>query len=52
MRILEPSIVLYSNWLFIVSKKNGKLRFIQDLQLVNKVMIRNMDSSPIVDEFA
>lgn len=41
----------YSNRWFIVPKKNGTMRFIQDMQPVNKVTIRNMDSSPIVDEF-
>jgi hypothetical protein len=51
MGILEPSIAPYSNRWFTVPKKNGKLRFIQDLQSVNKVTIRNMGSSPIVDEF-
>ena len=33
-------------------KKNGALRFIQDMQLVNKVTIRNVGTGPIVDEFA
>ena len=50
--ILEPSIAPYSNRWFTVPKKNGTLRFIQDMQPVNKVTIRNMGSSPIVDEFA
>lgn len=52
MEILEPSIAPYSNRWFTVPKKNGTLRFIQDMQPVNKVTIRNMGSSPIVDEFA
>lgn len=52
MGILEPSIAPYSNRWFTVPKKNGTLRFIQDMQPVNKVTIRNMGSSPIVDEFA
>lgn len=52
MGILEPSIAPYSNRWFTVPKKNGALRFIQDMQPVNKVTIRNMGSSPIVDEFA
>jgi hypothetical protein len=52
MGILEPSISPYSNWWFTLPMKNGKLRFIQDLQPVNKITIRNMGSSPIVDEFA
>ena len=33
-------------------KKNGSLRFIQDLQPVNKVTIRNARIGPSVDEFA
>ena len=32
-------------------KKNGALRFIQDMQPVNKVMIRNVGTCPIVGEF-
>ena len=34
-----------------VPKKNGSLWFIQDLQPVNKVTIRNSGVGPIVDEF-
>ena len=32
-------------------KKNGSLRFIQDMQPVNRVTIRNADTGPIVGEF-
>ena len=39
MGILEPSNAPYSKRWFTVSKKNGSLRFIQDLQPVNKVTI-------------
>jgi hypothetical protein len=39
MGILEPSNAPYSNRWFTVPKKNGTLRFIQDLQPVNKVTI-------------
>ena len=35
MGILEPSIAPYSNRWFTVPKKNGTLRFIQDMQPVN-----------------
>jgi len=35
-----------------VRKKNGKLRFIQDMQPPNRVTIRNVGTGPIVDEFA
>lgn len=52
MGILEPSCAPYSNRWFTVPKKNGILRFIQDMQQVNKVTIRNVGTSPIVDEFA
>ena len=33
-------------------KKNSALRFIQDLQPVNKVTIRNVGIRPTIDEFA
>ncbi|MCO5606983.1 hypothetical protein L7F22_061174 [Adiantum nelumboides] len=52
MDILEPSSAPYSSRWFTVPKKNGSLRFIQDLQPVNKVTIRNVGTGPIVDEFA
>ena len=52
MGILEPSCAPYSNKWFTVPKKNGALRFIQDMQPVNKVTIRNVGTGPIVDEFA
>ena len=52
MGVLEPSSAPYSNRWFTVPKKNGSLRFIQDLQPVNKVTIRNSGVGPIVDEFA
>ena len=51
MGILDPSNAPYSNRWFTVPKKNGSLRFIQDLQLVNKVTIQNSGVGPIVDEF-
>jgi hypothetical protein len=52
MGILEPSNASYSNLWFTVPKKNGTLRFIQDLQPVNKVTIRNAGIKPTIDEFA
>ena len=52
MRILKPSSAPYSNKWFTVLKKNGTLRFIQDLQPVNQVTIRNARVGPSVDEFA
>ena len=51
MGILEPSSAPYSNRWFIVPKKNGSLRFIQDLQPVNKVTIRNAGIGLTIDEF-
>ena len=52
MCILEPSSAPYSNRWFTVLKKNGTLRFIQDLQPVNQVTIRNAGVGLSVDEFA
>ena len=49
--ILEPSSAPYSNRWFTVPKKNGTLRFIQNLPLVNKVTIRNIGVGPSIDEF-
>ncbi|MCO5611390.1 hypothetical protein L7F22_065643 [Adiantum nelumboides] len=42
MGILEPSCAPYSNRWFTVPKKNRTLGFIQDMQPVNKVTIRNV----------
>ena len=50
--ILEPSSAPYSNRWFTVPKKNGTLRFIQNLQPVNKVTIRNIGIELSIDEFA
>jgi hypothetical protein len=52
MGILELSSAPYANRWFTVQKKNGTLRFIQDLQPVNKVTIRNARIGPTIDEFA
>ncbi|KAL3687049.1 hypothetical protein R1sor_013358 [Riccia sorocarpa] len=52
MKILEPSFAPYSSRWFTVPKKTGSLRFIQDMQPVNRVTIRNAGVGPIVDEFA
>ncbi|KAL3692893.1 hypothetical protein R1sor_006544 [Riccia sorocarpa] len=52
MKILEPSVAPYSSRWFTVPKKNGSLRFIQDMQPVNGVTIRNVGVGPIVDEYA
>ena len=52
MGIREPSNAPYSNRWFTVPKKNWSVQFIQDLQPVNKVTIRNSGVGPIVDKFA
>ena len=51
MGILEPSSAPYSNHWVTVPKKSGALCFIQDLQPINKVTIRNIGIGPVVDEF-
>ncbi|KAL3686293.1 hypothetical protein R1sor_008867 [Riccia sorocarpa] len=50
MGILEPSMAPYSSMWFTVPKKNGSLRFIQDLQPANSVTIRNVGTGPIIDD--
>ncbi|KAL3688849.1 hypothetical protein R1sor_015158 [Riccia sorocarpa] len=52
MKILEPSFAPYSCRWFTVPKKSGAPRFIQDMQPVNAVTIRNVGVAPILDEFA
>ena len=52
MGILEPSSAPYSNRWFTVPKKNGTLRFIQDLQPVNRVTIWNAGIGSTIDKFA
>ena len=42
MGILEPSNAPYSNRWFTVPKKNGSLWFIQDLQPINKFVMREL----------
>ena len=51
MGILELSSDPYSNRWFMVPKKNNTFCFIQDLQPVNKVTIRNVGIGPTIDEF-
>ncbi|KAL3686420.1 hypothetical protein R1sor_008994 [Riccia sorocarpa] len=50
MGILEPSMAPYSSRWFTVPKKNGSLRFIQDLQPANSVTIRNVGTGPLIDD--
>ncbi|KAG5462254.1 MAG: hypothetical protein BJ554DRAFT_5447 [Olpidium bornovanus] len=47
-RVLEPAQGPYANRWFTVPKKDGSLRFIQDLQPVNAVTIRNSGVAPIL----
>ena len=51
MGVLEPSNSPYSNRWFVMPKKNDTLRFIQDLQPVNKVTIRNAVVGLNIEEF-
>jgi len=50
-RCVEPGIGPYANRWFTVPKKDGNLRFIQDLQPVNKVTIRNTGLAPMMDDY-
>lgn len=50
MGILEPPTTSYSNCWFTVPKKFGSLKFIQYMQLTNKVIIINKGLRLIVDE--
>ncbi|KAL3687707.1 hypothetical protein R1sor_014016 [Riccia sorocarpa] len=50
MGILEPSMAPYSSRWFTVPKKNGSLRFIQDLQPANSVTIRNVGTGHVIDD--
>ena len=52
MGILEPSSAPNLNRWFTVPRNNGTPRFIQDLQAVNKVTIRNARIGRTIDEFA
>ena len=51
MGILKLSSAPYSNRWFTLPKKSISLHFIQDLQLVNKMTIRNAGIGPSIDEF-
>jgi hypothetical protein len=50
--ILELSQGPYRSRYFLVAKKNGEHRFINDVQLLNKVTIRDSGMPPSVDEFS
>jgi hypothetical protein len=49
--VYEPSQSSYRCKWFCVLKKNGSLRFIHDLQPLNKVSIRDAGLLPVLDEF-
>ena len=49
---LEFSQGPYRSRYFLVEKKNGKYRFINDVQALNKVTIRDSGMPPQVDEFS
>ncbi|MCO5580019.1 hypothetical protein L7F22_033885 [Adiantum nelumboides] len=50
--LVQPCVPYTNKRWFTVPKKKGTLRFIQDMQPVNKVTIRDVGTRPIVDEFA
>ncbi|KAG5462561.1 MAG: hypothetical protein BJ554DRAFT_4624, partial [Olpidium bornovanus] len=50
-RVLEPSCGPYASRWFTVPKKDGTLRFIQDLQPANGVIIRHSSVVPLLDDF-
>ena len=50
-RVLEPGYGPYASRWFTVPKKDGRLRFIQDLQPANRVIIRNTSIVPIIDDY-
>jgi hypothetical protein len=49
--VYEPIQSSYRSRWFCVLKKNGNLRIVHDLQLLNKVTIRDAGILPIVDDF-
>uniref|UniRef100_A0A388LF10 CCHC-type domain-containing protein n=1 Tax=Chara braunii TaxID=69332 RepID=A0A388LF10_CHABU len=50
--VAEPSDRAYANRWFFLRKLNGKIRWIQDLQKVNEVTIRDVGSVPHADLLA
>lgn len=52
MKILEPSMALYYNQWFTIPKKFRALRFIEDVRLVNKMIIKNKELELIMDKVA
>jgi len=52
LRLLEFSQGHYCSRYFMVSKKNGEYRFINDVQPLNKVTVQDSVMPPSVDEFS
>ena len=50
-RVLEPSSGPYACRWFTVPKKDNKLRFIQDLQPANQVVIRHSGVAPLIEDY-
>jgi hypothetical protein len=50
--VIEPGNGSYGNRWFVLRKPNGGLRFIQDLQRLNAVTIRDSGRAPVSDEFS
>ena len=50
--LLKCSQEIYHNHYFLVKKKSGKWRLINDVQLLNGVTIRDSGMPPSVDEFS
>jgi hypothetical protein len=48
--IFEYSLGPYANRYFLVEKKNGKWRFIQDVRHLNKVTTKDANVSPIMED--
>ncbi|MBW0463691.1 hypothetical protein O181_003406 [Austropuccinia psidii MF-1] len=49
--LYEQSTSSYTSPIFCVSKSNGKLRIVHDLQELNKVTIKDADLPPHIEEF-
>ena len=49
--VYEQSSSSYRSPWFVVLKKNGKLCIVHDLQLLNKITIRDAGTLPILDDF-
>ena len=49
--VYEQSQSSYRSQWLVVLKKNGKLRIVHDLQLLNQVTIRDAGMLPVIDDF-